>query len=1565
MATYRMFIYSSRDPVLSDGLLFYPINLQSATPTDTYNPTFSSWEATVEGKGDLSYGGDVLSNLSCKAVSDWTTSVPYRYTMPIRNYESTVTYDGALYEHVGFVSYSETYRDDVGSPVDVTCSFYYFYPTNATGIYFDIPGSAIESKPTRYWFNAVYARRSQITLVNNNGKPDTSTVALVGLTMKQLGVVPTRAGYTFLGYFDSLGNQYYNADGTSAITYTDPSVTTLYARWSVKSYTLRIDPNGGSYNGSTSVQTIPTPLVFDSSNNSQLLVATKANYTLKGYFSSPNAGEGVQGWDGNGYAVGGSLWSASFANNGVWKNDVQDGVFEAFAQWTNLAYTVTVLVGSGGGGTVTGSGEYNSGEQTTISANPNTGYDFVQWDDGDTNATRTITVTANKTYTATFAPKTITVTLDDNYTGGSSTTKTVTYGSTYGALDAPTRTGYNFTGWNTASDGSGSTVTSSTVVTVTSAQTLYAQWQIGVYTVSFNVNGGSALPAADATKTVTYGSTYGTLPTPTRTGYTFSGWFTASTGGSQVTASTTVQLSADQTLYAQWTGDSCAVTLDAGSGSGGTASVSATFGSPMPSPITIPTLSGKVFGGYFTEDGTKQYYTANGASASNWDIPEETATLYALWANALYTVTLDQQGGTGGATTVPNVAEGTTMPAGVAMPTKLGYTFGGYYTGTGGTGTQYYNADGTATSATVTSAMTLYAKWTPNVYTITYDLTGGGSWNEGEPQVVSYTYGVGAPTLPTSSALTVDSEAGVVAFIGWSPTPGGESVVTAISSSDYGDKTFYALWDAGVYTITCKPGSQGVGIEQTVQKEKGSSVVLPGATFTRAGYTQIGWSYSDGGPRAYGLEATYTADQNATLYPVWSSGSLEATFYTTETSPYTAFAVADASSEVTVPAPPAVSGKRLRRYAPQIGASRNNVISLSAQIGEDIGSSENLPLNRLLNGARSLDSDGAYIDRWSYEDSDTAVDVVFKEYESCTITVTIASGDDAGTYSKEVLARDGASDIIYLEEESDPSKTLRIILDTDFAIYGEDNLEYFAFYEPVSELLRNVEFWHYDATGTKVVDKSVQVEDGSAISNRTVSVDTPSIGEGGSWAGAWFPSFGPTDITVDSDLSFEYRFTLSGFPVDWTGGEGGISAATLLWGHPYPFLSPLAAKTGYALDGLVLVAVNDPASAVPSHAANGDPKGRCVSSGVLANPGNYGFSAVWTDASLKVRDIAELRAKAGVVPVPFASVSSATARFPKGAVPSRSARVSSASSLPTFRTGFGPAFSMPFPTNGAAVVTRKMVNEIGSLGTQNQFFEQCGGYRTFDPAVVEAAGDYPAGSLLKFFDASANALRTVRALKSTSADFRPSGPDGVNWAYADDNPTLAVSVDYSDFTDLSDTLFVETGVADLYEVPYDSYLQLFAIGVLDCDSMRRPDTENVRIAVGYDGEKIPDNKVYADINGMFFTNGEGVSYLDIYNKATGAFGSVPIGGFRPFLWSVCSAYYGYVHFEKICPLSPFSCGVFLSRGDKIRIRNSVVDTRLQDLSVAAVVHDRVFTDETLRRIYPVRFAQLYRRGLVQ
>ena len=144
------------------------------------------------------------------------------------------------------------------------------------------------------------------------------------------------------------------------------------------------------------------------------------------------------------------------------------------------------------------------------------------------------------------APATPTVYFNAN--GGSVNTsgKTVTVGSTYGTLPTPTRNGYAFDGWYTSASG-GSKVTSSTTVSNSSNHTLYAHWNLVYYKVYFNANGGSVSPSSVS---IGHGRTYDTLPTPSRTGYAFDGWYTSASGGSKVTSGSTVTYG--HTLYAHW-----------------------------------------------------------------------------------------------------------------------------------------------------------------------------------------------------------------------------------------------------------------------------------------------------------------------------------------------------------------------------------------------------------------------------------------------------------------------------------------------------------------------------------------------------------------------------------------------------------------------------------------------------------------------------------------------------------------------------------------------------------------------------------------------------------------------------------------------------------------------------------------------------------------------------------------------------------------------------------------------------------------------------------------------------
>lgn len=260
--------------------------------------------------------------------------------------------------------------------------------------------------------------------------------------------------------------------------------------------------------------------------------------------------------------------------------------------------------------------------------------------------------------------------------GGSNGKYTATYDATNIAINtAPTRTGYNLTGYhawgreantlaNTAGvlsasqsenkDG-GKTLTNSGsqwIYDGTDA-TIYADWSPKTYSISLDQEGGAG---GSENVTMTYdASTHTAITNPSKTGYTFAGYWTGDNGtGSMVIATDgTLQANVDTytgdggiwkkdatcTLYAKWTPNEYAVTLsttgETGYGSGAPDNQTATYGAAMPT-ITPPVgAAGYKFQGYFTaaNGAGTQYYNADGTSAHEWDIASA-STLHAYFQKA-------------------------------------------------------------------------------------------------------------------------------------------------------------------------------------------------------------------------------------------------------------------------------------------------------------------------------------------------------------------------------------------------------------------------------------------------------------------------------------------------------------------------------------------------------------------------------------------------------------------------------------------------------------------------------------------------------------------------------------------------------------------------------------------------------------------------------------------------------------------------------------------------------------------------------------------------------------------
>ena len=147
------------------------------------------------------------------------------------------------------------------------------------------------------------------------------------------------------------------------------------------------------------------------------------------------------------------------------------------------------------------------------------------------------------------------------------------------------------------------------------------------FTVSYNANGATVSPTS---KTVVYGSTYGALATPTRTGYAFAGWYTSATGGTQVTSTTKVSQHQNHTIYARWNVNSYTLTYNYSANGGSSAtrtSASVSFGSNADLSVTA-SKSGYTFVGWNTDRNAT-------TGLSSYTMPSNNATLYAIFKKTI------------------------------------------------------------------------------------------------------------------------------------------------------------------------------------------------------------------------------------------------------------------------------------------------------------------------------------------------------------------------------------------------------------------------------------------------------------------------------------------------------------------------------------------------------------------------------------------------------------------------------------------------------------------------------------------------------------------------------------------------------------------------------------------------------------------------------------------------------------------------------------------------------------------------------------------------------------------
>ena len=626
-----------------------------------------------------------------------------------------------------------------------------------------------------------------------------------GATTKAYGAGSTTNGWVTVTLSRVINATYTNSSGT---------VVNSAPRFEVLTYNL----------ASTSTVTqvvdfdIRNVTVIDTTNNtvayaSKIFVYGAGNTTLTAKWQAITVSSAVKynkGWASSG--------TVPAAQNVAYDSNVKISDNALTKEQTSTSFTITY---NGNGGT---------SAKTTDTGYKYSNYAPAGWSNVDNSST------VNSTYydSAKATGKTIKMT----WLSPLNLYPVFTINYTYNNYTLPTatRTGYNFAGWYTAASGGTIVGNAGASVSPQSATTYYAHWTAKTYTLSYNANGGSVTPTS---KTVTYDAAYGTLPTPTRTGYRFDGWFTAQTGGTQVTATTIYKTADNSTIWAHWTakgyniiynkddGASCKdtdgvaiVTPAVGQTTGTMANTAATSGTAVTLRANTYELAGYTFKGWATaSSGAKVYNNQQSITLAR----DSDLNLYAVWERNNYTITY-AQGVTSNATNLP-----TAQTAKYYNSLNLAAT----------TNKMVYDDDDATTT---------------NTLTITYNYNGNGQAN----------------TTDTSSKTVTYTHDGWVTQ-GSTDIDGGLANATSGSVANQANKLY-----AGALSVLMP--LNGTTLCPHFKSTTGSQASITAPNPTRAGYTLLGWyTAATGGTKVVAGGASFTPSSTTTLFAQWKVNSYKVT----------------------------------------------------------------------------------------------------------------------------------------------------------------------------------------------------------------------------------------------------------------------------------------------------------------------------------------------------------------------------------------------------------------------------------------------------------------------------------------------------------------------------------------------------------------------------------------------------------------------------------------------------------------------------------------------------------------
>ncbi len=487
-----------------------------------------------------------------------------------------------------------------------------------------------------------------------------------------------KAGHCFSGWY--LDEQY-----TQPFTFNTPVKydITIYAKWEINQYTVTFDSNSGS---AVASQTVDYGTVINSP------VTTRTGYTFKGWL-----------------------------NNGVaydFSNPITEDM-NLIAKWEINHYTIT-FDSNNGSVVASQTVDYNN-KVSRPEAPTRTGYTFKKWLLNNSEYNFNTPVTGNINLTADWIVNKYTVTLNSN-NGSAVSNQTVDY-NTVISSPVTTRTGYTFKGW--LKDG----VAYDFNNPITEDMNLIADWDINVYTVTFDACNGDAL----VEQPVNYNEKAIRPTDPTRASANFKGWYRDLQDAESFDFNTLI--TENITLFAKWE-NVYIVSFNVNGGSAVSAQ-EVENGQTITRP-TDPTKEHYTFAGWYT----------NATLTDEFDFSTPitgSMTLYAKWNINQYTVEFWWQNGTHTGSQTVDYGTPVQRPT---DPTKEGYTFVGWFTDDLYQHPYDFNTP-------VTEDFGLFAQWTINQYTVTFDSKQGSSVL---PQTVNWNTKISRPSDPVREGYD---------FLGW------------------------------------------------------------------------------------------------------------------------------------------------------------------------------------------------------------------------------------------------------------------------------------------------------------------------------------------------------------------------------------------------------------------------------------------------------------------------------------------------------------------------------------------------------------------------------------------------------------------------------------------------------------------------------------------------------------------------------------------------------------------------------------------------------------------------------